>query len=49
VKNALSKIRDRLKQLSEDAQHAPVDPFELGVLARQIEAQIEMLEEGLVE
>lgn len=49
MKRALEKIRERLSQLAKDAEHDRVDSFDLEVLARQVEAQIEMLEEGLVE
>lgn len=46
--SALSKIADALRKLAEDAEQPDyrVDPFDLRTLARQIEAQQEMLEEG---
>lgn len=45
---ALHKIERHLDALAEaaDDQH-PIDPHELRVIARQIEAQAEILEQGL--
>lgn len=50
ITDALHKIERRLDAIAEaaDDQH-PIDPHELRVIARQIEAQAEMLEKGLVQ
>jgi len=48
IKDALTKIEADLRQLAEEAKDAPVDSYRLSVLARQVAAQIEMIEQGLV-
>lgn len=47
---ALHKIERRLDALAEasDDQH-PIDPHELRIVARQVQAQAEILEQGIAE
>lgn len=48
IEDALRKIEAELRQLAQEAEHSPVDSYRLSVLARQVAAQREMLEQGLV-
>lgn len=45
---ALQRIETELKQLAEEAKAAPIDSYRLVTLARQVAAQREMIEQGLV-
>lgn len=45
---ALTRIETELLQLAEEAKQEPVDSYRLTVIARQIAAQREMIEKGLV-
>lgn len=48
MSTALRKIEAELKALVEAASSEhPIDPFEVGVIARRIGAQAEMIEQGI--
>lgn len=48
IVNALNKIEAELLELAEDAKSDPIDSYRLMVIARQVAAQREMIEEGVV-
>lgn len=50
IAQSLAKIAAAMEALAvqADAEH-PIDPFELVVLAKQVAAQSEMIEQGLEE
>lgn len=45
---ALKRIADELRKLAKDAETDPVDSFHLSTLARKVDEQRHMIEEGLV-
>lgn len=49
--SALAKIATALRKLADDAEQPDyrVEPFDLRTLARQVEAQQEMVEKGIEE
>ena len=48
IEQALKRIEADLLSLAEEAKHEPIDSYRLAVLARQVAAQRELIEQGLV-
>lgn len=48
ITDALAKIEAELRELAQQAENEPVDSYRLNVLARQVAAQRDMIEQGLV-